>query len=149
MVVIGFFCAASHAAAAQTSVSDVIIGLERAALDRWMQGDTSAYLALLAPDYTVFDPRLEARLTGRDAVQQFIERIRPKTPVPDYDIVNPVVQQMGDSAVLTFTFVSYDQTRTPTSRWNFTEVYRRSENRWLIVHSHASFVGGQSPGIQR
>jgi len=137
-----------YTADAQTPVADAIVGLERAALDRWIQGDTSLYKALLAPDYTVFDPRLETRLGGRDAIA-FIDRIRPATPLPGYDMLDPVVQQAGDAAVLTFTFVSYDQTRTPTSRWNFTEVYRYAGDRWLIVHTHASFVGGQAPGIRR
>ena len=48
----------------------------------------------------------------------------------------------------------YPTTRTRTtrmlqmSRWNFSEVYRRSKERWEIVHSHASFVHGQPPAAR-
>ena len=148
IVAIALACATPHAAHAQATTSEAIIRLERAAFDRWIQGDGSTYQALLAPDVTVFDPRLAAPLRGREAVVAFLERIRPKTPIPGYDMLDPLVQQTGDGAVLTFTFVSYDEKRAPTSRWNFTEVYRREGTRWLIVHTHASFVGGQAPGIQ-
>src|SRR5687767_9672028 len=147
VVALALACATPQTANAQSPVSDVIVGLERAALDRWIQGDGSVYQALLASDATVFDPRLPAPLRGRDAVIAFLERIRPTVPLPGYEMLDPLVQQAGDSAVLTFTFVSYDQARTPTSRWNFTEVYRRAANRWLIVHTHASFVGGKPPGL--
>jgi len=148
IVAIALACASPHTTDAQISTSDVIIGLERGAFDRWIQGDGSTYQALLAPDVTVFDPRLDAPLRGREAVVAFLERIRPKTPIPGYDMLDPLVQQAGDSAVLTFTFVSFDEVRKPTSRWNFTEVYRRSGDSWQIVHSHASFVGGQAPGLR-
>jgi len=149
VVAIVLVCGSAPATDAQTSDAAVIIGLERAAFDRWIQGDGSTYQALLAPDVTVFDPRLNAPLRGRDAVVVFLERIRPKTPLPGYDMLDPTVQPAGDARILTFTFVSYDETRTPTSRWNFTEVYRRTGSRWFIAHSHASFVGGQPPGIRQ
>jgi hypothetical protein len=31
------------------------------------------------------------------------------------------------------------------SRWNFTEVYRRTGGRWKIVQSHASYTLGRPP----
>ena len=37
--------------------------------------------------------RLDAPLRGREAVVTFLERIRPKTPIPGCDMLDPVVQQ--------------------------------------------------------
>ena len=55
------------------------------------------------------------------------------------------MQPLGNGAVLTYNFISYDANGVVTSRWNFTEVYRRSGTAWQIVQSHASFVHGQPP----
>jgi hypothetical protein len=39
-----------------TTVQKTIIGLEKAALERWNHGDPSGYLELYAPDVVYFDP---------------------------------------------------------------------------------------------
>ena len=39
-----------------------VIALERAALDRWGQGDPTAYLDRFEPDITYFDPMQERRV---------------------------------------------------------------------------------------
>ena len=43
--------------------------------------------------------------------------------------------------VLTFNFVSYSKGRTV--RWNTTEVYRRKNGQWKIVHTHWSLTKPQ------
>jgi hypothetical protein len=49
---------------------DIIIALERAALERWGQGDPSGFLEICAPDVVYFDPHLEMRLDGREALSE-------------------------------------------------------------------------------
>lgn len=124
------------------TMSDVI-ALERAALDRWGQGDPSAYLALFEPDVTYFDPTLARRVDGVDAMRALFAPVTGKIRVDRYDMLDPVVQQAGDVAVLTFNLVSYrtdDGMERAISRWNSTEVYRQTARGWRIWHSHWSYV---------
>jgi hypothetical protein len=94
---------------------------------------------------TIFDPRFDARLDGRAAAFAYYEQLRGKVSIPKYEFINPRVQPLGNGAVLTYNFISYDADGGVTSRWNFTEVYRRSGTAWQIVQSHASCVHGQPP----
>jgi uncharacterized protein (TIGR02246 family) len=127
---------------------DEIIAMERTAMDRWAKGDTSGYLEILAPDVTLFDAFTERRLDSRDAVTRHYEPFRGKVAIPRYEFLNPQVQRVGNAAVLTFNFVSYTAANEVASRWNFTQVYGRTDTRWEIWHSHASYTGGQPPATR-
>jgi ketosteroid isomerase-like protein len=120
-----------------------VIALERAALDRWGQGDPSVYLALFAPDVTYFDPFQERRVDGVEAMTALFGPITGQIRVDRYDMLGATVQPCGDVAVLSFNLVSY---RTDGGReraissWNSTEAYRRTPQGWRIFHSHWSFI---------
>jgi len=49
-------------------IEDEILALEKEALRRWCDGDPSGFLELSAPDVVYFDPSLERRLDGLDAL---------------------------------------------------------------------------------
>jgi len=83
-----------------------IIALERAALDRWSRGDPTGFLEISAPDVVYFDPLLDLRLDGRDALAAHYEPFRGKIHISRYEMDNTKVQFAGDAAVLTFNFVS-------------------------------------------
>ena len=118
--------------------SETIIAIERAALDRWGQGDPSGFLEISAPDVVYFDPSLERRIDGREALTRYYEAIQGKVSISRYELINPRVQPVG-GAVLTFNYVSYGGTED-TYRWNCTEVYRRSGDRWEIIQTHWSYI---------
>ena len=120
-----------------------IVALERAALDQWGKGDPSVYLGLFEPDVTYFDPMQERRVDGARAMTKLFEPIAGKIRVDRYDLLRPVVQHGGDLAVLTFNLVSYrtdDGVERAISKWNATEVYRRTPAGWRIAHSHWSYI---------
>lgn len=123
------------------SIEDIassVIALERAALDRWIQGDPSGFLEISAPDVVYFDPYREKRVDGLEALTKLYKELWGKVHLDCYEILNPLVQVVGDAAVLTFNYVSY---RGETEyRWNCTEVYRRNENRWQIIQTHWSYT---------
>jgi uncharacterized protein (TIGR02246 family) len=126
-------------------VLEELLAIERAALDRWVRFDPEGYLAAFAPDVSYFDPTTERRVDGLDAMRKRLEPIKKMTPPftdPRYEIIGPKVEHQGDLAVLTFNVVNYGRVggkpEAALSRWNSTEVYRRSEGRWRIVHSHWS-----------
>ena len=116
-----------------------IIDMECAALDRWGKGDPSGFLEICAPDVVYFDPSLERRMDGRDALSKYYETIRGKVSIERYELLNPLVQRVGDAAVLTFNFVSYGGAEEGY-RWNCTEVYRRSGEDWEIIQTHWSYT---------
>ena len=123
-------------------VTDTIIALERAALDRWGRGDPQGYIETFAPEITYFDPFTERRIDGIEGMKAMLQPL-VEIKIESYEMLNPRVQQSGDVAVLSFNLASH--TRNPdgsprTVRWNSTEVYRRVVGKWKIVHNHWSFT---------
>jgi hypothetical protein len=118
------------------NVEAAIIAMEKAALDRWIKGDPSGFLEISAPDVVYFDPFLEHRLDGIEALNRLYEPIRGKVSAERYELLNPKVQVVGDAAVLTFNFISYSP--EGNNRWNCTEVYRYQNNQWRIIQTHWS-----------
>ncbi len=59
-------------------------------------------------------------------------------------MIDPKVQQHGETALLTFNLVSYvtgpDGKEVAIARWNSSELYGRVEGQWRIVHSHWSYI---------
>jgi len=119
------------------TVETEIIRLESEALRRWCDGDPSGFLEISAPDVVYFDPMLECRLDGLEALTRYYEPIRGKVKANRFELRNPLVQVAGDAAVLTFNFVSCDASETE-HRWNCTEVYRRTAKEWQIIQTHWS-----------
>lgn len=115
-----------------------IIALERAALDRWGKGDPGGFLEISAPDVVYFDPYLDLRVNGLPALTELYKTDRGKFHIDRYELLNPLVQLVGDAAVLTFNYASYSGDNT--IRWNCTEVYRRTGGHWLIIQTHWSYT---------
>ena len=120
-------------------LADSIIALECAALDRWGKGDPSGFLEICAPGVVYFDPTLERRIDGRDALSEYYEAIRGNVSIKRYELLNPLVQHVGDAAVLTFNYVSYGETEDEY-KWNCTEVYRQTNKGWEIIQTHWSYT---------
>lgn len=119
-------------------IATTLIALERAALDRWGAGDPSGYLEISAPDVVYFDPFLERRLDGVDALAALYESLRGSIHIDRYDLIEPKVQVCGEAAVLTFNLNSY--TGTTVMRWNCTEVYRLDKQGWRLIQTHWSIT---------
>ena len=113
---------------ARTS-ADQILTLERAALDRWGNGDPSGFLDLYAADITYFDPLTAARIDGHSAMVDYYGPWTGKIRVARYEMLNPHVVVDGDLALLTYNLVNYihdaQGAETVGSCWNSTAVYRR------------------------
>jgi ketosteroid isomerase-like protein len=123
---------------------EAIIALERGALDRWGKGDTEGYFELMAAEETYFDPTTPKRIDGERALREHIAPFKGKIKIERIEMIDPKVQRVGDLAVLTFNLDDYgaqlDGGPKETARWNSTEVYRRVDGKWKIVHSHWSYV---------
>lgn len=120
-------------------IGSTLIALEQRALDRWCQGDPSGFLEISALDVVYFDPFLERRMDGLEALTAYYENLRGQINASRHEMLNPMVQVAGDAAVLTFNFHSWGGNEDPY-RWNCTEVYRREAcDQWRIIQTHWSF----------
>lgn len=135
-------------------VSAHIISLERSALDRWIRADPEGYLSIYAGDATYFDPFRDKRVDGLDELRARVAGMKGVTlpfTEPRYDMINPRVQREGNVAILSFNLVNYGKptgstVETVLVRWNATEVYRRQNGVWRIIHTHWSFTQPQLAG---
>ncbi|MEN6533401.1 MAG: hypothetical protein ABFD89_07040, partial [Bryobacteraceae bacterium] len=55
-----------------------------------------------------------------------------------WEMINPRVIVSGEMGVLTFNFVG--RSKAGTIRWNTTEIYRRKNGQWKIIHTPWSLV---------
>jgi ketosteroid isomerase-like protein len=124
-------------------IIETLIAMESTALRRWGNGDPSGFLEICAPDMVYFDPYLEKRIDGLEALTQYYKTFWGQVRFDSFELIDPCVQVCGEMAVLTFNYASY--TGDKTSRWNCTEVYRRGEGGWKIIQTHWSYT--RHPGI--
>jgi len=121
-----------------------IIALERSALDRWGNGDPKGYLELYAPEVTYFDPSREKRVDGLETMTQLLNPITGKVKIDRTEMLNPKVQHYSDIATLSYNLVNYikqpDGTERVLNKWNNTEVFRKIDGAWKIIHSHWSLT---------
>lgn len=121
-----------------------IVTLERAALDRWGNGDPGGFLDLYAADITYFDPLTATRVDGHQAMEDYYRPWAGKIKVDRYEMLNPKVSVDGDMALLTYNLVNYIRDtkglESVGSRWNSTTVFRRVGHTWKSIHSHWSFT---------
>ena len=68
--------AAQQRAGSLDNLSQELIAIERAALDRWMTGDPQGYLGIYAPEITYFDPNQDKRIDGLEAMKQLFEPMK-------------------------------------------------------------------------
>jgi len=127
------------------TVAETIISLERQALDHWNRGDVEGQLGFYADDVTYFDPITATRIDGWPAVADYFRTVwAGKVNIPRYDMLNPRVVAGPDIAVLSYNLVNYfhglDGSETVGTRWNSTQVYRRTGDHWRVVHVHWSFT---------
>ena len=131
----------------EADTASTIVAMERAALDRWGNGDPSGFLEISDPDVVYFDPFVDRRVDGLAALTERYEGIRGQVHVDRYELVNPMVAVIGDAAVLTFNHVSWNMSRC--TRWNCTEVYARRGATWRIISTHWSYTAAPNSGEGR
>src|SRR5437773_2696424 len=96
---------AASCAGAEKFKSETIIALERAAIDRYGNGDPQGFLETYAPDVTYFDPQQKVRVDGLGAMKELLVPITGKIKIERYEMIGPTVQHRGDVAVLSYNLV--------------------------------------------
>ena len=112
-----------------------IIEMEIAALEESFKGNFSTFLSLYSEKITYFDP--SRHIYGFDKIKEYYESFPQNVKVEKYDIIDPVVQIYGETAILTHRIVTHSNGKVIGE--NCTEVYQRQLNKpWKIIHSHFS-----------
>lgn len=120
-------------------IKATIIALEKQALELWNNGNPDGFIDLSADDVVYIDPAFECKLEGKQALEDYYNRIRGKIKIDLYRMINPVVQILPEAAVLIYNYEAHREKMV--FKMNCTEVYRRNSfNQWKIVHTHWSFI---------
>lgn len=123
----------------ENEIKDLIIALERRALELWNNGNPDGFLELTSEDIVYIDPAFERKLEGKKALTEYYNTVRGKIKIDQYEMINPTVQLSADIAVLTYNYAV--QRDGLTFKMNCTEVYQLDiSNQWKIIHTHWSFV---------
>lgn len=124
----------------ERELAEHIIGLERAALDKWFKGDTSGYEQLWSKrSFTYFDSVVAERVDDHAAIAEFLQTIEGKLFADSYDFRSPRVQIGQDMAVLTYQL--FARTTLIDMEYNCIEVYQKEEHgAWHVIHSTWSFI---------
>lgn len=121
------------------NVNDVIIALEKHALELWNNGDPDGFIELSSDDVVYFDPAFTNKFEGKKALEEYYNTIRGKIKIDVYKMIDPTVQVSVDTAVLTYDYEAHRDGQV--FRMHCTEVYKSdSSDQWKIIHTHWSFA---------
>jgi len=123
-----------------------IMKLETSAMNLWRKGDPDGFLELSSDDVTYFNSDTLTRLNGISERTELYNKMRGKISFDVMEFINPRIQMYGDTAVLTYQFLSTSLNKDGTIKrrtpWNCSEVYAKINGSWNIVHTHWSFING-------
>jgi ketosteroid isomerase-like protein len=121
-----------------------ILILEKAAMERWRNGDPMGFVEMSADDISYIDPGQTKPILGLDVYTEYMKQLKGKIYYDRSEFIDPKIVEVGDAAVLTYNYRSSvlgtDGAVTSQTPWNCTEVYFKRNGLWQIVHNHWSFV---------
>jgi hypothetical protein len=125
----------------ESAVLEELLAQEKAVLDPYFgESDPSSYVARYADRVTYFDAWSPVKLEN-DAARDHLLAFKGEIPPFNYEIVNPSVQLMGDTAIFTLQVDMIDPAAGETfALWSTTEVHCRADDGWELVHAHWSFA---------
>ncbi|MEC5317696.1 nuclear transport factor 2 family protein [Brenneria populi subsp. brevivirga] len=133
----------------ECALAEEIIGLEKAALDKFFKGDGSGYAELWSQrSFTYFDARFAERVDDYPTIKNFLDTvIEGRLSAESYDFRSPRVQFGKDMAILTYQLFS--NTNLIDMEYNCVEVFQKEEGQWRVVHSTWSLIQPFEKGAAR
>lgn len=124
----------------EQQLAEQIIALEKGALDKWFNGDSSGYIELWSENnFSYFDGVFDHRIDTHEEILAFVKSvIDGKLYAKSYEFENPRVQFGGDMAVLTYQL--HADTSLIDMHYNCIEIYQKEGDIWKVVHSTWSFI---------
>ncbi len=119
----------------ERQLAEVLIGKERACLDKWFKGDTSGYAELWSKtNFSYFDIAMTERCDDYPTIAEFLKNLEGQLRADSYDMRQPRVQFGQDMAVLTY--VLFSDTNLINMRYNVVEVFQKeTDGEWRVIHS--------------
>jgi hypothetical protein len=87
-------------------MSATILSPEKAAMERWRNGDPGGFVEISAVDLTYIDPCLSKPILGLEEFKAHIKPLEGKIHYQDSEFIDPKVLLAGDAAVLSYNYRS-------------------------------------------
>lgn len=130
-------------------MTEDILSLEKAAMERWRNGDPWGFIEITAEEIIYMDVGQTRPVVGLEAFTAYMRQFEGKINFQRAEFIEPRVTVIGDAAVLSYNFRSTvlapDGKIASQTPWNATEVYFRRAGQWKIVHTHWSFIRHRLP----
>ncbi len=124
-----------------------ILDLEKAAMERWRNGDPLGFLEQTNPGICYTDPGQTKPIIGMDDYSKFMRGLVGQIHYQRSEFINPRLVNCGDAVLLTYNYCSSvlvnDGTVTSQTPWNCTVVYYKK----MIIHNHWSFIRHRVPEV--
>lgn len=132
-------------------IEQTILSLEKAAMERWRNGDPMGFVEISAEDISYVDPGLTKPIIGLEEYKIYMKQLEGKIHYQKSEFIDPKVVMACDAALLSYNYRSSQLTSdgkvTSQTPWNATEVYFKREGEWKIVHNHWSFIKHMVPNV--
>jgi len=115
---------------------EIILSLEREALDNWSNGNPHGYLKHAASDITYFDDIGAQNRLGLESWDTYAKTLKEMIPPHKYQMVEPKTQVYGDTVILTYLYHPSTADGEPLTKWRATVVYSNIESDWKMVHAN-------------
>lgn len=136
-------CMQEQSVPAHENVKGTVLALERDALDQWSAGNPAGFSVHFADDGTYMDDiGAQNRIAGIQAANNYLASLDGMIPPHTYEIVDPLVQEYGDVAILTYQYHSKIDTMSGPP-WKATAVYHFNDSIWQMVHANWSLLKAQ------
>lgn len=124
----------------EQQVPETILANLHTALERWYRGDTLGYTELFADEFTFFDPLMNDRLETISQLRAHYSPMMGTIDLPKHELIAPKFQLEGDVGILTYFLKQYSSEGQVGPTFKTTEVYRRTDDKWHIIHGHWSTI---------
>jgi ketosteroid isomerase-like protein len=127
----------------ETLANEMILSLERGAIERSRRGDPWGWAEISADQIIYVDPDLTSPIEGLEAYKKHLKSFEGTGNGPAAEFIAPRVVVMGEAAVLTY--ITPETGSAGQTFRNVTAVYFRLNGQWRIAHVHWSYLGHQLP----
>lgn len=105
--------------------------------DAFQHRDWDRFNIHLDPAITAWESHLPAMIRGQGELDAHRESRPAPAVLSSFGAVDLDVDSWDDTAVARYSLIGVDATSGAERRSRVTEVFRRNETRWVIVHRHS------------
>jgi uncharacterized protein (TIGR02246 family) len=129
-----------RSAAALDAEGQSILKIERDAWEAVKNKQTDGLADYFAEDASVFDESQAYRLRGREEILRALDAWLHQSSLTNYQILDPQVQVLGDTALLTYYFSESGVSggKDFSNAGKISMVFVKRDGRWRALHEHRS-----------